>query len=353
MSLKIDPAFIQPAEHCQKPTISDAGAATIPLIDLSPLLHHQIPSDPSDPAIPDEISSLIAAIGAACRDWGFFQVINHGVDPQLLERIQAAAMEFFALPAEEKRKVKRDEVNPLGYYDSEYTKNVRDWKEVFDLVVREYNDGLLSLKNRWPEYPPAMRETCEEYIAAMEKLSYKLVELISLSLNLLAKRLNGFFKDSSSYFRLNYYNPCPMPDLVLGIGRHKDSGALTILYQDQVGGLDVKRKSDGEWVRVKPIPNSYVINVGNVFQVWTNERYESVEHRASVNSEKARLSIPFFLIPTFSTNVKPLEELVTDENPAKYEEYNWRDYLISLLESKFKKMDKESIQISQFKKTTI
>ncbi|XP_039140975.1 probable 2-oxoglutarate-dependent dioxygenase At5g05600 [Dioscorea cayenensis subsp. rotundata] len=351
MSLKIDPAFIQPAEHRPKPTIS--GAGTIPLIDLSPLLHHQIPSDSSDPAIPNEISSLIAAIGAACRDWGFFQVINHGVDPQLLERIQKAVVEFFALPAEEKRKVKRDEVNPLGYYDSENTKNVRDWKEVLDLVNREYDDGLLVLKNRWPEYPPAMRKTCEEYISVVEKLSYKLVELISLSLNLPAKRLNGFFKDSSSYFRLNYYNPCPMPDLVMGVGRHKDSGALTVLYQDQVGGLDVKRKSDGEWVRVKPTSNSYIINVGDVIEVWTNQRYESVEHRASVNSEKARLSIPFFFLPTFSTNVKPLEELVSDENPAKYEEYNWREFVSSRLGSNFKKMDKENIQISHFKKTTI
>ncbi|XP_039139645.1 flavanone 3-dioxygenase 2-like [Dioscorea cayenensis subsp. rotundata] len=351
MDFQIDPSFIQPTEHRPKITISDAGS--IPLIDLSPLLHHHIPSDPSDPAIPNEISSLIAAIGAACRDWGFFQVVNHGVDPQLLERIEAVAVEFFALPAEEKRKVKRDEVNPLGYYDSEHTKNVRDWKEVFDLVVREYDDGLLVLKNRWPEYPPAMRETCKDYIAVVEKLSYKLIELIALSLNLPAKCLNSFFKDSSSFFRLNYYNPCPTPDLVLGVGHHKDSIALTVLYQDQVGGLDVKRKSDGEWVRVKPIPNSYIINVGNIIQVWTNERYESVEHRASVNSEKARLSIPFFFLPTFSTNVKPLEELVSDENPAKYEEYNWRDYFSSHLGGNFKKMDKEDIQISHFRKSTL
>ncbi|KAM0951511.1 putative flavanone 3-dioxygenase [Dioscorea sansibarensis] len=353
MSLEIDPAFIQAAEHRPKPTISDPSAGTIPFIDLSPLLHLQVPSNPSDPAMADEISSLITAIGAACRDWGFFQVVNHGVDPQLLERIQAAAVEFFALPAEEKRKVKRDEVNPLGYYDTEHTKNVRDWKEVLDLVVREYDDELFLLKNRWPEYPPAMRETCEEYIAAVEKLSYKLIELIALSLNLPANRLNGFFKDSSSYFRLNYYNRCPTPDLVLGVGRHKDPGALTVLYQDQVGGLDVKRKSDGEWVRVKPIPNSYIINVGDTIQVWTNEKYESVEHRVSVNSEKARLSILFFLLPTFSTNVKPLEELVSDENPARYEANNWGDYFSSRLGSNFRKMDKENLQISHFKKTTI
>ncbi|KAJ0980311.1 hypothetical protein J5N97_008566 [Dioscorea zingiberensis] len=351
MGLEVDPAFVQAAEHRPKPTISDAGE--IPLIDLSPLLHHPIPSDPSDPSIPDEISSLIAAIGAACLDWGFFQVVNHGVDLKLLERVQAVAREFFALPAEEKRRVKRDEVNALGYYDTEHTKNVRDWKEVFDLVVREYesDDGSFRLRNQWPDHPPAMREACEEYIASVEKLAYKLVELIALSLNLPAKRLNGYFRDSSCFFRINHYNPCPSPDLVLGVGRHKDSGALTVLAQDEVGGLDVKRKSDGEWVRVKPIPNSYIINVGDIIQVWSNDKYESVEHRASVNTEKERFSIPFFFSPTFSTNVKPLEELVSDDkNPARYQEYNWGHYFSSRLSSNFKKLDKDNLQISHFKK---
>lgn len=103
----------------------------------------------------------------------------------------------------------------------------------------------------------------------MEKLAFKLLELIALSLNLPQKRLNGFFADQTSFIRLNHYPPCPYPDLALGVGRHKDAGALTVLYQDAVGGLDVKRRSDGEWIRVKPIPNSFIINVGDIIQVLT------------------------------------------------------------------------------------
>ena len=111
------------------------------------------------------------------------------------------------------------------------------------------------------------REAFEEYAKEVEKLAYKLIELIALSLGLPANRFNGFFKDQTTFARLNHYPPCPAPHLTLGLGRHKDSGALTILAQDDVGGLEVKKKSDGEWARVKPIPNSYIINIGDCIQV--------------------------------------------------------------------------------------
>ncbi|CAK9186923.1 unnamed protein product [Ilex paraguariensis] len=92
------------------------------------------------------------------------------------------------------------------------------------------------------------------------------MELISLSLGLSANRLNGFFEDQTSYMRLNHYPTCPIPHLALGIGRHKDSGALAILAQDDVEGLEVKRKTNGEWIRVKPIHDAHIINVGDIIQ---------------------------------------------------------------------------------------
>ncbi|KAH7660887.1 Ent-kaurene synthase protein [Dioscorea alata] len=348
MGFQIDPTFIQAAEHRPKSTISDAGS--IPLIDLSPLLPHQIPSDPSDPAIPNEISNLIAQIGEACENWGFFQVVNHGVEVELLEKVEAVTKEFFALPVEEKRKVKRGEVNPMGYYDAEHTKNVRDWKEVFDFSVTEWVTPLLRLENHWPETLPAMREVCEKYYKAVEKLAFKLLELISLSLNLPAKRLSAFYEDSNSYIRLNHYSPCDSPDLVLGVGCHKDCGGLTVLFQDEVGGLDIKRKTDGEWIRVKPVHNSFIVNLGDIIQVWSNDKYESVEHRVTVNSEKDRYSIPLFFNPASSTNVKPLEELVSENNPPKYHEYNWGHFYKTRKDSNFQKLEKENIQIYHFKR---
>lgn len=359
MEVEVDPAFVQWPEHRPNPAVVEAEG--IPLIDLSPLLHFPTP-DAGD-AVPPALLVLLAEVEAACRDWGFFQVINHGVPSELVERVETAARDFFAKPAEEKRAVRRDEVNPLGYYEAENTKNVRDWKEVFDFVVEEPavipspadrgNVGeLIELWNQWPKCPPNFREACEEYAKAVTGLAFKLLELIALTLNLPVKRLNSYFKDQTSFIRLNYYPPCPSPDLALGVGRHKDSGALTVLYQDDVGGLDVKRRSDGKWVRVKPITNAFIINVGDIVQVWSNDKYESAEHRVAANSKRQRFSTPFFFNPAHYVTVKPLEELVdAEKSPAKYKEYNWGEFFKTRKLSDFKKLEVENIQVTHFRKT--
>ena len=111
------------------------------------------------------------------------------------------------------------------------------------------------------------REACKEYAAEVEKLAYKLMELVALSLGLAPTRFRGFFENNTSNIRLNHYPPCPSPHLALGLGQHKDIGVLTVLAQDDVGGFEVKRKSDGEWILVKPLFNSLIINVGDTIQV--------------------------------------------------------------------------------------
>ncbi|KAJ6896497.1 2-oxoglutarate-dependent dioxygenase [Populus alba x Populus x berolinensis] len=349
---EVDPAFIQAQEHRPKPEITRAEG--IPLIDLS------IISSPNSNLDNDQaLGGLVEEIGNACRNWGFFQVINHGVPLAKRHNIEKASREFFGQPLEEKRKVRRNEERVLGYYDTEHTKNVRDWKEVFDLNVQDPtvvpasykpdDEELTKWFNQWPEYPKDLREVCEEYAKEMEKLACKLMELIALSLGLPKDKFHGFFKEQTSCIRLNHYPPCPVPDLALGVGRHKDAMALTILAQDDVGGLEVKRKTDGEWLWVKPTPNAYIINVGDIIQVWSNDIYESVEHRAMVNSEKERFSIPYFLSPAHDTNVQPLEELINQQNPAKYKPYNWGKFLVTRRRSNFQKLDVENIQIYHFK----
>ncbi|KAG5051717.1 hypothetical protein AAZX31_02G130300 [Glycine max] len=348
---EVDPAFIQDLEH--RPKLSIIQAEGIPIIDLSPISNHTV-SDPSS------IENLVKQIGSACKEWGFFQVTNHGVPLTLRQNIEKASRLFFAQNLEEKRKVSRDESSPNGYYDTEHTKNIRDWKEVFDFQAKdptfipvtfdEHDDRVTHWTNHSPQYPPNFRDIIEEYVQEVEKLSFKLLEIIALSLGLEAKRFEEFFiKDQTSFIRLNHYPPCPSPHLALGVGRHKDIGALTILAQDDVGGLEVKRKADQEWIRVKPTPGAYIINVGDLIQVWSNDLYESVEHRAMVNSEKERFSIPFFLFPAHYTEVKPLEELTNDQNPAKYRPYNWGKFLVRRKGSNFKKLNVENIQIYHYK----
>ncbi|KAL6637270.1 hypothetical protein ACP70R_024842 [Stipagrostis hirtigluma subsp. patula] len=347
--LSMDQAFVQAPEHRPAPTVAEATG--IPVIDLSPL----VVAD-NDAA---GVEALAAEVGAACRDWGFFVVVGHGVPEEVVARATEAQRAFFALPAESKAAVRRSEAAPLGYYESEHTKNVRDWKEVFDLVPREppppaaVADVEPVFQNKWPGDLPGFREAMEQYARAMEELAFKLLELIAQSLNLRPDRLHGFFRDQTTVLRLNHYPPCPSPDLALGVGRHKDYGALTVLYQDHVGGLDVWRRSGGEWVRVRPVPNSFVINLGDIMEVWSNDMYQSSEHRVSVNPEKQRFSMPFFFNPASYTVVEPLEELVSEENPARYNAYCWGDFFGTRENSNFKKLDVDNIQNSHFSKTLV
>lgn len=347
---ELNPEFVQPTEHRPNLACSIIEAKEIPVIDISSALNN----------CPESIGDdLIREIKEACKKWGFFQVVNHGVPSEKRDKVESAARQFFALPLEKKKRVRRDEENPLGYYDSEHTKNVRDWKEIFDFTVEEPtlvpasheigDDELRELRNQWPDFPPDFRVACEEYAQEMVKLSFKLLELIALSLGLPADRLSGSFKDHTSFVRINYYQPCPFPDLALGVGPHKDSSALTVLAQDDVGGLEVKQKRDGQWIPVKPIPDAYIINVGDVIQVWSNDEYESVEHRVKVNSEKDRLSIPFFFDPSHYVVVKPLEELIDKQNPTKYKGYNYGKFYTTRRLSDFKKLNVENIQIHHFR----
>jgi isopenicillin N synthase-like dioxygenase len=338
----IDRAFIQEQEH--RPKLSTNEAEGIPLINLSE----------------NDTESVVKVIGNACKNWGFFQVVNHGVALDIREKLELCSRRFFEQDLQEKNKVSRDEVKVMGYYDTEHTKNVRDWKQVFDFTIENptlipasihpsHDLEVTQWYNQWPDYPPQFREACEEYGKEVEKLAFKLMELIALSLGLSKERLNRYFKEQTSFVRLNYYPPCPEPHLALGVGRHKDAGALTILSQDDVGGLEVKRKSDGQWIRIKPTPNAYIINVGDIIQVWSNEAYESVEHRVVVNTDKERFSIPFFFNPSHYTMVKPMEELTCTESPPKYRPYNWGKFFVTRKGSNFQKLHVDNIQIAHFK----
>ncbi|XP_030522751.1 jasmonate-induced oxygenase 2-like isoform X3 [Rhodamnia argentea] len=353
---EVNPALIQDIEH--RPKLAAPQAEGIPLIDLASLTGYS-PSDGGAVAASTAAEWLVAEIGDACKKWGFFAVVNHGVAVEKRARIEREAREFFGQGLEEKKKVRRDEKKVLGYYETEHTKNVRDWQQVFDFTVQEPTlvpasledgeGGVTEWINQWPDYPPGLREACEEYAGELKKLAYKLMGLTTQSLGLPANRFDEFFEDQTSFVRLNHYPPCPAPHLALGVGRHKGLGPLTILAQDDVGWLEVKRKSDGEWVQVKPIPSAFIINVGDIIQVWSNEKYESVEHRVTVNSEKGRFSIPFFFIQPHYTMVQLPKELTDEHNPPKYRPYNWGKFLVTRKASNFKKLDVENLQIHHFR----
>uniref|UniRef100_A0A0C9RTA0 TSA: Wollemia nobilis Ref_Wollemi_Transcript_14009_1340 transcribed RNA sequence n=1 Tax=Wollemia nobilis TaxID=56998 RepID=A0A0C9RTA0_9CONI len=348
-AVDIDPAFIVSPEH--RPKINNSnnisrGDQHIPVIDLSPL--NSIPPEESNG------ETLINQIEEACKEWGFFQVINHDVPLELLRWLQSEAAKFFSLPLQEKSRVRRNMDNPFGYYDTELTKNVRDWKEVFDFACRgtinlprdfqaESHDTR-PLTNQWPENPPHLREACEKYAEAVEKLSFRLLGLISQSLGLPGGYFDSKFEEHTSFLRLNHYPRCPVPHLALGVSRHRDIGAVTVLLQDDVEGLQVKKK-DGEWLTVKPVPGAFIINVGDCVQVWSNDKYESVEHRVVVNDKEERFSVPFFFTPSHHVMMAPVPELLNEDNPPKYKEFNWGRFYKRRNDSNFKNLGAENLQI--------
>ncbi|PNX72664.1 gibberellin 20 oxidase 1-like protein [Trifolium pratense] len=338
-----DPAYIVSKEHRPELSNNVFNVDENPIIDLSESNQQE----------------LISKIGKACQEWGFFQVINHGVPFEVSSKVEIEAKKFFEQSLEEKKKVKRVEANATGYHDGEHTKNIRDWKEVFDFLIEDavqvpsshepHDMELWTLKNQWPQSLPHFRETMEEYGRELEKLSYKLLELISLSLGLSSHKFNDCFKNQLSLVRLNRYPPCPFPDLALGVGPHVDSNVLTVLAQDDIGGLQVKRKSTGDWIGVKPISSAFVVNLGEIFQVWSNDKYEAAEHRVVVNSKKERFSYPFFLTTSHHTMVKPAEELVSEQDPAKYKTFNVGKYHAYITSGDFSKQEVESNRINYFK----
>lgn len=341
-----DPAFVVEPEFRPKTKHNEFLEALedqIPTIDLS-ALHEEDP---------EGLNQVADEIGKAAADWGFFQVVNHGVPLSLIDTLEKEATAFFLLPLEEKNKSVRTLEKPLGYYHQELTKNHRDWKEVFDFLSKEFvslqsADGTEAyvLKSQWPEKPAGLRDACEKYAKAVEKLGFELLSLLSRSLGLPAGHFLKHFNDHTAAIRLNYYPPCPIPNLALGVSRHKDPGALTVLVQDEIGGLQVRRR-DGEWIGVKPRRDAFVINLGDMVQVWSNDKFRSIEHRVVVNENKARLSFPLFLNPNYNTDVAPVPELLDENHPPKYAEFNYGYFIKRRTDGNYKQ-DGRNIQIDDF-----
>ncbi|MBA0757983.1 hypothetical protein Gotri_021026, partial [Gossypium trilobum] len=180
--------------------------------------------------------------------------------------------------------------------------------------------GRFSSKLPWKE-TLSFRRLYQEYCEAMNKVSQEIMGLLGISLGLDQAYFKDFFEQNDSILRLNHYSPCQKPELTLGTGPHTDSTSLTILHQDQVGGLQVF--ADEKWHSVAHIPGAFVVNIGDTFMALTNGIYKSCLHRAVVNTETVRKSLAFFLCPKLERPVTPAAGLVTAENPRKYPDFTW------------------------------
>ena len=197
---------------------------------------------------------LINEIRHACKEYGFFYIQNHNVDPDLIGQFRQVTENFFKLPKEKKYLIKRTRENSRGYFDDELTKNIVDWKEGFDFGAQ---DGSLEKHgidghNQWPTEPIEFEAIMRKWFATMQKLSKLLLKVIAKSLDWNENIFAPYFDSNhTSLMRLNYYPICPNPENNMGVHHHTDAGVLTVLLQDDnVNSLYVYY--DNQWISIPP-----------------------------------------------------------------------------------------------------
>lgn len=288
----------------------------IPIVDIGALI------DGSDP------QQVARQIGDICENIGFLYIKNHGVDKQLIQQVYAQAEAFFALSMEEKQQLSIEHSGQtLRGYIPMYGENVdpentRDFKECFDLGLHEEEVSPFFGPNLMPETPALFKQTFERYHAEMMTLARKLISAIALSLDLPADYFEQLQTKPITIQRLLHYPP-QSGEITLeeiGIGAHTDYGFLTILSQDANGGLQVQNK-DGLWVSAPPVEDTFIVNIGDLVQTFTNDRYTSTMHRVINTSGNERYSIPFFIDLDFDATVSVVPTCISATQPAKYAPY--------------------------------
>lgn len=301
--------------------------------------------------IGDPDATSLAELDAACRDHGFFLLNGHGLD-DLIDRTFAAARRFFDAPFEVKDAVRRDARNPLGYNERELTKRQRDHKEVFDLVDPVH--GRAKLYNRWPQLD-GFHDAIAEHYDACSDLAMRTTELVLTALGLDGPALAAHRGDrTTSNLRLNHYtlgDPVPedereglAPLADVALGHHTDLGLVTLLIQDDVGGLQAASAEHG-WIDVEPRPGTIVVNLADCMQVWTNDRYRAAVHRVLPMTTSTRMSIPYFLNPPRDLVVEPIAEL-GDE--PRYRSFPFRDFIDARSADNYADAGAPDSQISDF-----
>ncbi|XP_022738203.1 protein DMR6-LIKE OXYGENASE 2-like [Durio zibethinus] len=302
--------YIRPISDRPNPSDVQVSDVSIPLIDLQDLYGPYR-------------SDILKQIALACQDDGFFQVKNHGISEAMINKMLSLAREFFQLPESERLQNYSDDpfkANRLSTSFNVKTEKFANWRDFLRLHCYPLEDHI----HEWPSNPPSFREDVAEYCNCVRGLALRLLEAISESLGLKRDHIDKIISKYGQHMVLNYYPPCPEPELTYGLPGHTDPNLITILLQDDVPGLQVLR--NGKWIAVNPIPNTFIVNIGDQMQVVSDDRYKSVLHRAVVNCNKERISIPTFYCPSPDALIGPATELIDDGHPAVYQSFTYDEY---------------------------
>ncbi len=320
--------------------VTDNGFSHIPIIDISALVFGT--GDAPAKTLRDR-HAVAAQIGQACRECGFFYIVGHGVDEGLQQRLEQLSRQFFAQDIETKLQIRMALGGRAwrGYFPvgGELTSAKPDLKEGI-YFGDELGDDHPLVKagtpmhgsNLFPANIPQFRETVLDYMTAMTQLGHTLMAGIALSLGLDESYFaDRYTSDPLVLLRIFNYPPDPSPPNQVhhwGVGEHTDYGILTILKQDESGGLQVKSKS--RWIAAPPVPGSFVCNIGDMLDRMTGGLYRSTPHRVKNLAQRDRLSFPFFFDPNFNAEVRPIElgelTLVNDDKNERWDKASVHDW---------------------------
>ncbi|XP_059664396.1 hyoscyamine 6-dioxygenase-like [Cornus florida] len=268
----------------------------------------------------------IQQIIKAGQEFGFFQVINHDVSGSLMQDTKSLLKEFFDMPDEVKSSVFTPDVSKrCRLYTSSFfypNEEIHYWRDNLTHPCHPAEDCMQLM----PEKPTRYREIVGTYSVEVRKMIMKILNLIGEGLGL----EQGYFGGDRSKFEVlaaNLYPQCPDPSLALGALRHCDPNLISILNQGGVSGLQVCK--DGKWFVVEPIPNAFVFLIGCQLQIISNDKIRAAEHRVVTNSKEDRISIGYFVIPTYECIIEPAKALVSTCNPPLYKTLQYTDLLNS------------------------
>ncbi|XP_061345872.1 protein SRG1-like [Gastrolobium bilobum] len=306
---KVPERYVRPNQD--PPIVSNTiPLPQVPVIDLNKLLF--------------EDGTELEKLDHACKEWGFFQLINHGVDPSLVVNVRIGVQKFFGLTKEEKKKIwqKPGDLEGFGQNFVVSEEQKLEWADLFYMTTLP---SYTRTPHLFANIPQPFRNDIESYCLELEKLCISIIELMGKALKIEPNELLELFEDVSQSMRMNYYPPCPQPEHVIGLNPHSDAGALTILLQaNEIEGLQIRK--DGMWIPIKPLSNAFIINVGDILEILTNGIYRSIEHRATINSDKERISIATFHRPQMNRVIGPTASLITPERPALFKRIGVADY---------------------------
>ncbi|MDY7560018.1 2-oxoglutarate and iron-dependent oxygenase domain-containing protein [Pseudomonas sp. 10B1] len=259
------------------------------------------------------------AIRQACCDTGFFYIVNHGVPQAVIDRAMAAAAQFFAYSAETKRQVAVNKRH-RGWHALGgalmYEATKPDLKEFFSIGLELPEDDpsvlageALRGPNQWPAFMPELQAALGGYYVEIGKAGADLLVAVAAGLGIESDFFSGKYRKPLQRTQMVYYPPHPPVAETdqFGVAPHTDYGCITLLYQDNSGGLQVRELSSNSWIDATPIPGSLVVNVGDLLARWSNNRFSSTLHRVINTSGHERYSIATFFDPTYSAVVDPCD----------------------------------------------